>query len=157
MDKNNNLKVKETSGNIPQSAASLFEQVRQKIILVRDCQVILDADVAELYGVETKRVNEAVRNNPDKFPETYMFEIDKQELAYLRSKNSLAQGFHGERLVHACHHSEKQAGGKRHIRHNRDFRYCAPTKKGAYAAFITRRTPTSNNQKCSTSVICFQA
>lgn len=90
MDKNNNLKVKETSGNIPQSAASLFEQVRQKIILVRDCQVILDADVAELYGVETKRVNEAVRNNPDKFPETYMFEIDKQELAYLRSKNSSA-------------------------------------------------------------------
>ena len=50
--------------------------------------MIADADVAKLYGVETKRINEAVRNNPDKFPETYMFELNKSELVDLRSKIS---------------------------------------------------------------------
>ena len=48
----------------------------------------MDCDVAELYGVETKRINEAVSNNPEKFPEGYVFLIDKQELVELRSKFS---------------------------------------------------------------------
>lgn len=46
---------------------------------------MLDADVAKLYGVQTKEINQAVRNNPEKFPNGYVFEIDKQELADLRS------------------------------------------------------------------------
>ena len=46
-----------------------FSDVRDKVVRLRDQDVLLDADVAELYGVETKRVNEAVRNNPDKFPD----------------------------------------------------------------------------------------
>lgn len=75
-------------GNISRSAVDLFEQVRQKIVLVRDCQVILDADVAALYGVETKRINEAVRNNPDKFPENYMFTLTPEETTSLRSNFS---------------------------------------------------------------------
>ena len=45
------------------------DDVQSRIIYVRDFPVIVDADVAEIYGVEAKRVNEAVRNNPDKFPE----------------------------------------------------------------------------------------
>ena len=45
------------------------DQVHEKIITIRDQKIIIDADVAELYGVETKRVNEAVKNNPEKFPE----------------------------------------------------------------------------------------
>lgn len=53
--------------------------IDNKIIEIRDCFVILDRDVADLYGVETKRVNEAVSNNKDKFPEDYMFEITKEE------------------------------------------------------------------------------
>ncbi len=69
-----------------QGAVTLFEQVRQKIILVRDCQVMLDADVAELYGVKTKEINQAVRNNPEKFPNGYVFEVDNQEFVNLRSK-----------------------------------------------------------------------
>ncbi len=48
----------------------------------------MDCDVAELYGVETKRINEAVSNNPEKFPEGYVFLLDKQELVELRSKFS---------------------------------------------------------------------
>ena len=55
---------------------------------VRELPVILDADVAELYGVETKRVNEAVRNNPTKFPPDYMFELDTEESRVLRSNVS---------------------------------------------------------------------
>ena len=50
--------------------------------------MILDADVAELYGIETKRINEAVGNNPEKFPEGYVWMLDNQELAALRSKFS---------------------------------------------------------------------
>ena len=46
-----------------------LETVYDKIIDVRGEKVILDSDVAALYGVETKRINEAVKNNPDKFPE----------------------------------------------------------------------------------------
>ena len=44
------------------------DQVQSKIIVIRDQKVILDSDVAELYGVETRRINEAVRRNPEKFP-----------------------------------------------------------------------------------------
>ena len=62
--------------------------VQSRIIIVRDMPVIVDADVAEIYGVETKRINEAVRNNPDRFPEGYMFVLSSDELTDLRSKIS---------------------------------------------------------------------
>ena len=65
---------------------NLLPQVEEKIITLRDQQVILDCDVAELYGVETKEINQAVRNNPEKFPEGYIFQIDSQEFTILRSK-----------------------------------------------------------------------
>lgn len=65
-----------------------IQKVEDKIAVIRNVEVIADADVAKLYGVETKRINEAVRNNPDKFPETYMFELNKSELVDLRSKIS---------------------------------------------------------------------
>ena len=53
--------------------------VERKIIEIRGQKAIIDSDVAELYGVETKRVNEAVKNNPEKFPKGYLLEINKQE------------------------------------------------------------------------------
>jgi hypothetical protein len=56
-----------------------FSQVEEKILTIRDRQVILDSDVAALYGVETKRINEAVKNNPDKFPEGYLLDVTKDE------------------------------------------------------------------------------
>lgn len=65
-----------------------FEAVQNKIIVLRGQEVILDFAVAELYGVETKRVNEAVKNNPEKFPEGYVIELDKDEATFLRSKIS---------------------------------------------------------------------
>ena len=66
----------------------ILQSVQSYIIEIRGVNVIVDADIATLYGVETKRINEAVRNNPDKFPQDYMFEITPDELCILRSKIS---------------------------------------------------------------------
>lgn len=63
-----------------------FNTIEEKIITIRNQQVIIDSDVAELYGVQTKEINQAVRNNPDKFPFGYVFELNKQEVTDLRSK-----------------------------------------------------------------------
>jgi phage regulator Rha-like protein len=67
-----------------------FNNVEEKVLSIRDMQVIIDSDVAELYGVETKRINEAVTNNPDKFPGGYVFELNNKEFTGLRSKFSTA-------------------------------------------------------------------
>ena len=60
-----------------------YEQVKDRIITLRNEPVLLDTDVAALYGVETKRVNEAVKNNPDKFPDGFLMTLtdaEKQEV-----------------------------------------------------------------------------
>lgn len=75
-------------GHTTELSPDLLTDVRECIVVIRDMPVIADADVANLYGVETKRVNEAVRNNPDKFPEDYMFVLSSDELAVLRSNFS---------------------------------------------------------------------
>jgi YesN/AraC family two-component response regulator len=62
--------------------------ITDKIYLIGDKQVMLDSDLAEIYGVETKRVNEAVKNNPKKFPSDFYFELDNNEFESLRSKIS---------------------------------------------------------------------
>ena len=63
-----------------------IQKVEDKIAVIRNLEVIADADVAELYGVQTKEVNQAVRNNSAKFPSRYMFELTSSELRDLRSK-----------------------------------------------------------------------
>lgn len=73
------------------SRLALAVAVRDRLVVLRNVAVLIDADVAALYGVETKRVNEAVRNNPDKFPADYMFELTKEERDDLRSKISSAK------------------------------------------------------------------
>ncbi len=59
------------------------KDVMEKIIKVRGMDVLLDRDVAELYGVETKRVNEALKNNPEKFPEGYVLTLHDDETSKL--------------------------------------------------------------------------
>jgi len=54
-------------------------QVENLIIVIRGERVLLDSDVATLYGVETKEINQAVKNNSDKFPKGYVFELEMQE------------------------------------------------------------------------------
>ncbi|MCK4609197.1 MAG: ORF6N domain-containing protein [Gammaproteobacteria bacterium] len=63
-----------------------YDQVKTKIIEVRSQKVILDSDIAELYGVETKRINEAISRNPEKFPAGYIIELNSNEWALLKSQ-----------------------------------------------------------------------
>ena len=63
-----------------------YLEVQDKVATIRKQPVMADADVAELYGVETREVNQAVRNNPDKFPEGYVVELESEEVEVLRSK-----------------------------------------------------------------------
>lgn len=63
-----------------------FEDVDSRIIEVRHEKVILDSDVATLYGVETREINQAVKNNPDKFPGGYIIELTSKEWEPVKSK-----------------------------------------------------------------------
>lgn len=67
-----------------------FNPVESRIIDLRGQKVILDCDVAALYGVETREINQAVKNNPEKFPKGYILNIKKQEVINLRSKFLIA-------------------------------------------------------------------
>ena len=78
----------EEQTNIKSEGELVVQKVESMILEIRGVNVILDADVAYLYGVETKRINEAVKNNPDKFPEDYMFVLANEELQVLRSTRS---------------------------------------------------------------------
>ena len=88
-------------------------EVEKLMLNVRGQNVLLDRDVAMLYGVETKRVNEAVKNNPEKFPEGYILELDEKESSVLRSKFSTL---------------EQREGRGRHSKYN----VKAFTEKGLY-------------------------
>ena len=64
-----------------------IEEIENRIITIRGEKVLIDGDVAEVYGVETKRVNEAVKNNRDKFPGDYLIELSQDE------KDELVENF----------------------------------------------------------------
>ena len=69
-----------------------FKDVEKALLEIRGQSVILDSDVARLYGVNTMRVNEAVKNNPDKFPTGYIIELTKDE------KNEVIENFDNPKL-----------------------------------------------------------
>ena len=73
-------------------------KIENLIYEIRGKQVMLDSDLAKLYGVETKRINEAVKNNIEKFPERYCFRITEKEYSSLKSKISTLKG--GSRKGH---------------------------------------------------------
>jgi hypothetical protein len=62
------------------------EIVISKIYYIREQKVMLDSDLAELYGIETRRLNEQVNRNIDRFPEDFMFQLNEQEFKYLMSQ-----------------------------------------------------------------------
>jgi len=62
------------------------EIITNKIYLIRSQKVMLDRDLAELYGVETKRLKEAVRRNKERFPKDFMFEMSKEEFQNWRTQ-----------------------------------------------------------------------
>lgn len=63
-------------------------KIENLVYEIRGVEVMLDSDLAMLYEVETKRINEAVKNNQDKFPERISWKLTKEELDNLRSKIS---------------------------------------------------------------------
>ena len=67
------------------SLSILMKEVEDKIVVVRGQKTLLDRDVAALYGVATREVNQAVRNNPRKFREGYVLELTKEESVAIRS------------------------------------------------------------------------
>lgn len=62
------------------------EAIVEKIYIIRGQQVMMDKDLAEMYGVEVKRLNEAVKRNITRFPEDFMFQISKAEWQNLKSQ-----------------------------------------------------------------------
>ena len=52
--------------------------IASKIVIIRDVQVMIDRDLAELYGVETKALNQAVKRNTERFPDYFCFQLDKE-------------------------------------------------------------------------------
>ncbi len=71
--------------------------VEPLIHVLRGQQVILDADLARIYGVSTKRLNEQLRRNHQKFPKDFLFRLTKKEVENLRSQNATSSSWHGGR------------------------------------------------------------
>ena len=76
--------------------------IKEKVFNIRHQKVMLDFELAEIYGYSTKRFNEQVKNNADKFDEDFMFQLSKDEWEILRSKNSTSN-------------SEQGSGGRRYL------------------------------------------
>ena len=78
--------------------------IQQKIFVIRGEQVMLDYDLAEMYGMETRTLKQAVRRNMNRFPSDFMFELTKEEYASLRSQSvtlKKGRGQHSKYLPYA--------------------------------------------------------
>lgn len=76
---------------IKEDEAVATKRIEPLIITVRNMKVIIDRDLANIYGVETRRLNEQVKRNPDRFPEDFVFQLTKKEAEFwLRSRSQIA-------------------------------------------------------------------
>jgi hypothetical protein len=76
------------------------ETIERTVVIVRRQRVILDSDLAALYGVETRRLNEQVRRNGERFPHDFMFQLTREELAHLKSQFATSSaGWGGKRKM----------------------------------------------------------
>ena len=79
------------------AAAVSLDRVESLILSIRGRRVIVDSDLARLYGVTTARLNEQVKRNPDRFPPDFMFPLSRQEVTGLISQNATSKGGRGGR------------------------------------------------------------
>lgn len=95
------LMAKKNLPNQSESAvvAVTTQDVEARMLQFRGQYVLLDRDVAELYGVETKRINEAVKNNPKKFPSRYLFKLSEEETKTLAVEKSTTNGTNWSKLL----------------------------------------------------------
>ena len=87
---------------MPQNMTIAPEHIAHHILVVRGQRVLVDSDLAELYGVSTKRLNEQVRRNAERFPEDFMFQLTATEVARLRSQfatSNVSRGRGGRRYA----------------------------------------------------------
>lgn len=73
------------------------KEIESKILIIKGQRVILDSDLARLYGVSTARLNEQVTRNLRRFPDDFMFQLSLQELKNLMSQNAISSSHHGGR------------------------------------------------------------
>lgn len=78
-------------------------QIKNLIYEIRGHKVMLDSDLAELYGVETRALNQAVKRNIERFPENFMFQLEQQEFHFLISQNVISKN------------SEEKRGGRQKL------------------------------------------
>ncbi len=76
---------------------ALKESIEQKILLIRGQRVMLDCDLAELYGIETFNLNKAVKRNIERFPDDFMFQITEVEFKTLRFQFGMSKSGRGGR------------------------------------------------------------
>ena len=76
-----------------------MESIAQAILVLRGQKVILDADLARLYGVETRVLNQAIKRNLDRFPPDFAFQLNRKEFANLKSQNVISSGYGGRRKL----------------------------------------------------------
>jgi len=74
-----------------------IERIQRSILLLRKQRVILDSDLAELYGVDTRVLVQAMKRNIERFPDDFMFQLSKDEFAFLRSQSVTSSGWGGRR------------------------------------------------------------
>jgi hypothetical protein len=74
-------------------------RIERSILLIRGEKVMLDSDLAELYGVPTKRLNEQVRRNLNRFPPDFMFQLTRKESKNLRSQIATSSSYGGRRYL----------------------------------------------------------
>jgi hypothetical protein len=79
------------------TAIVLAKRVSSKILILRNQKIILDTDLAELYGVPVKRLNEQIKRNHDRFPADFLFTLTDEEYQDLRSQNATSSSTHGGR------------------------------------------------------------
>ena len=79
------------------SAITVIEKIEGKIYVIRGQRVMLDSDLADVYQVATKMLNQAVKRNLDRFPEDFIFQLTDEEVGNLRSQFVTSSGSHGGR------------------------------------------------------------
>ena len=81
-----------------------IEIIEKKILLIRGKKVMLDSELGELYGVETRSLIQAVKRNIDRFPHDFMFQLNQKEYESLRSQFVISKGKGGLAFSPICLH-----------------------------------------------------
>lgn len=83
--------------NMGQTTIPVHSLIGSRILVLREQRAMLDSDLAELYGVETRVLVQAVKRNLDRFPVDFMFQLDNQDVAALRSQSVISKPGRGGR------------------------------------------------------------